>query len=441
MRRRVALVALCAANIGLLTLPENALAQPAGRQIRLVVPFPAGGPTDIVARPFAKMLGDALKSVVVIDNRGGAGGSLGADAVAKSAPDGRTLLMATVGTHAINPALYKKLPYDAVRDFTPIALVALAPVAIVVHPSQPVKTVADLVALAKRRPEAELRLRGRRNARSSYRGNVQDRRRYRHPARSLPGQRAGGDRSDRRSNPDHVRSAAVGVVERARQANCAPSLSAARRVRPVLPTCLRSRSPATTDLRPPRGGAFLRRPSCLPTWHAALAGEIERIVRSDAFRGRLEPWACSRLFSAAAVSLNFSAASSKNGARPCATPAQRLTESMKLNDEEEDILAGKSGPVARQALQHQIKVGEFFGAEDFVPVTQAHIMADTESLGEAGVRWLEGLAASPDGQRRVRIPTITDPRGTDFSRPRSWVRPPRCSTWNGAPLPRSRAWA
>src|SRR5262245_64604973 len=89
---------------------------------------------------------------------------------------------------------------------------------------------------------------------------------------------------------------------------------------------------------------------------------------------------------------------------------------MTLNDEERDILAGKAGPVARQALQHQLKVGEFFGAEDFVPVTQAHIMADTESLGEAGVRWLEGLAAAAEGQVRVRVPTITDPRGTDFAK-------------------------
>ena len=89
---------------------------------------------------------------------------------------------------------------------------------------------------------------------------------------------------------------------------------------------------------------------------------------------------------------------------------------MKLNDEESDILAGKAGPVPQQALRHQIKVGEFFGAADFVPVTQAHIMADTESLGEAGVQWLEGLAATTDGQRRVRIPTITDPRGTDFAK-------------------------
>jgi len=88
---------------------------------------------------------------------------------------------------------------------------------------------------------------------------------------------------------------------------------------------------------------------------------------------------------------------------------------MRLNDEENDILAGKKGFVAQQALQHQMKVGEFFGAEDFVPVTQAHLMADTESLGEAGVRWLERLAATDDPRRQVRIPTITDPRGTDFA--------------------------
>ena len=89
---------------------------------------------------------------------------------------------------------------------------------------------------------------------------------------------------------------------------------------------------------------------------------------------------------------------------------------MKLNDEEQDILGGKLGPVPRRALQHQIMVGDFFGAGDFVPVTQAHIMADTESLGEAGIRWLEGLAAATQGRRRVCIPTITDPRGTDFSK-------------------------
>jgi tripartite-type tricarboxylate transporter receptor subunit TctC len=124
----------------------------AGRQIKLVVPFPAGGPTDIVARPFAQMLGEALKATIIVDNRGGAGGSIGADVVAKSSPDGTTLLVGTVGTNAINAALYTQLFYDPVRDFTPLAEIAHAPVAVVVHPSQPVKTLADLVALARKNP-------------------------------------------------------------------------------------------------------------------------------------------------------------------------------------------------------------------------------------------------------------------------------------------------
>ena len=89
---------------------QHASAQLESKQIRLIVPFPAGGPTDIVARPFAQLLSDALKATVVIDNRGGAGGSIGADVVAKAEPDGTTLIMGTVGTHAINTTLYEKLP-------------------------------------------------------------------------------------------------------------------------------------------------------------------------------------------------------------------------------------------------------------------------------------------------------------------------------------------
>lgn len=124
------------------------------KSIRLVVPFPAGGPTDIVARPLAQFLGDNLKQQVIVDNRGGAGGSIGADSVAKSQADGYTLLMATVGTHAINASLYRNLPYDPVKDFTPIALVAAAPVALVAHPSVPVSSVAELLARAKAQPGA-----------------------------------------------------------------------------------------------------------------------------------------------------------------------------------------------------------------------------------------------------------------------------------------------
>lgn len=123
------------------------------RPLRLVVPFPPGGPTDIVARPLAQLLGEALRQQVLVDNRGGAGGTIGADAVAKSAADGHTLLMGTVGTHAINQSLYRKLPYDSVRDFIPLGLVASAPVAVVVSAAAPYGTVYELMAAARRKPD------------------------------------------------------------------------------------------------------------------------------------------------------------------------------------------------------------------------------------------------------------------------------------------------
>jgi len=151
-RRRLTLAAL----LGLIATPlaiTQASAQSfPDKPLRLIVPFPAGGPTDIVARPLGQLLSDSLKQPVVIDNRGGAGGSIGADLVAKSPPDGYTLIMATVGTHAINGSLYKKLPYDPVKDFTPIALVASAPVAVVVNPAQPYKSIGDLVSAANANP-------------------------------------------------------------------------------------------------------------------------------------------------------------------------------------------------------------------------------------------------------------------------------------------------
>jgi tripartite-type tricarboxylate transporter receptor subunit TctC len=151
-RRRRLLLGGTALALGAWGLPAAAQAGFPSRPLRLVVPFPAGGPTDIVARPLAQLLGEALGQVVNVDNRGGAGGSIGADAVAKSAADGYTLLMATVGTHAINPALYRKLPYDAQADFTPLGVVASAPVALVVHPGTPYQTVAELIAAAKAAP-------------------------------------------------------------------------------------------------------------------------------------------------------------------------------------------------------------------------------------------------------------------------------------------------
>jgi tripartite-type tricarboxylate transporter receptor subunit TctC len=122
------------------------------KPIRLVVPFPAGGTTDILARAVGQKLGEHLGQQVVVDNKPGAGGNIGSDIVAKSAPDGYTLVMGTVGTHAINASLYKKMPYDHIKDFVPVSLVALVPNILVAHPSVPVNSVKDLIAYAKANP-------------------------------------------------------------------------------------------------------------------------------------------------------------------------------------------------------------------------------------------------------------------------------------------------
>jgi len=122
------------------------------KSIRMVVPFNAGGTTDILARAIGQKLSEVFGQQVVVDNRAGAGGNIGADVVAKSAPDGYTLLMGTVGTHAINPSLYAKMPFDHLKDFVPITQVAAVSNVLVVHPSVPAKSVAELIALAKAKP-------------------------------------------------------------------------------------------------------------------------------------------------------------------------------------------------------------------------------------------------------------------------------------------------
>ena len=125
------------------------------KPIRLIVPYPPGGPLDIVARALADKVKDSLGTVVV-ENKPGAGGNLGADLAAKAAPDGATIVMGAVATHAINPWLYTKMPYDALRDFTPITGVAQVPNVLVMNPETAdrlgVKSVADLVAYAKKNP-------------------------------------------------------------------------------------------------------------------------------------------------------------------------------------------------------------------------------------------------------------------------------------------------
>jgi len=131
----------------------DALAQayPA-KPVRLVLPFPPGGGTDVVGRLLAQKLGQALGQQVIVDNRAGAGGRIGTDLVAKSPPDGYTLLLATSSVMGTGPALYKKLPFDMPKDFAPVSLVAYTAYVLVTHPSVPAKSVKELVALAKSKP-------------------------------------------------------------------------------------------------------------------------------------------------------------------------------------------------------------------------------------------------------------------------------------------------
>jgi tripartite-type tricarboxylate transporter receptor subunit TctC len=151
MKTRWALAAAALAALCALPAAAQDAAYP-NRPVRLVVPFPAGGTTDIIARAVAQRFGEVFGQSFVVDNRPGAGGNLGAGLVARAAPDGYTLVMGTVGTHAINPSLYAQMPYDHVKDFAPVLLVAGVPNVLEVNPELPVHTVGELVAYAKANP-------------------------------------------------------------------------------------------------------------------------------------------------------------------------------------------------------------------------------------------------------------------------------------------------
>ena len=151
-RRAAALLAACAAGFATATR-----AQPApypNQPIRLVVPYPAGGAVDFLGRQFATRLGTELRQTVLVDNRAGAGGLIGADHVAKARADGYTLVLGTNSSHSIAPSVVRKMPYDPVHDFAPVSLLAVTPYVVVVHPDVPAKNLAELIALARARPGA-----------------------------------------------------------------------------------------------------------------------------------------------------------------------------------------------------------------------------------------------------------------------------------------------
>jgi len=154
LRRRAGLALVAALATGALLAPALGQAQAAypSKPIHIVVPFPPGGSTDVLARRIGDKLASAWGQPVVVDNRAGAGGTVGADYVAKSAPDGYTLLMGVTGSNAIAQALYAKLPYDVVKDFAPVSMVVSAPLVLAVNPDVKVRTAQEFLALAKSRP-------------------------------------------------------------------------------------------------------------------------------------------------------------------------------------------------------------------------------------------------------------------------------------------------
>ena len=137
---------------GLASMAWPAVHAEPGKTLRLIVPFPPGGSTDILARAIGAKLGAALGQTVVIDNKPGAGGALGAGEAARAEPDGNTLLMGHIGVLAVNPSLYPKLPYDALKSFVPVAWVARVPNVLVVNANAPIKSLADLIAKARAQP-------------------------------------------------------------------------------------------------------------------------------------------------------------------------------------------------------------------------------------------------------------------------------------------------
>ena len=150
-RRTLTLTAITLLAAALTPLSALAQAYPS-KPIRLIVPFPAGGATDILARALSQKLGEKIGQTVVVENRPGAGGTIGADAASKSAADGYTLLLATSSTHSIGPAINPKIPYNAETDFTPISYVASSPNIVVVPNTLPVKTMRELIDYARKNP-------------------------------------------------------------------------------------------------------------------------------------------------------------------------------------------------------------------------------------------------------------------------------------------------
>ena len=225
----------------------SALAGPAwsddkwpAKPIVYIVPFPAGGTTDILARLIAQKLGTVLNTAIVIENKGGAGGSVGSEVASRAAPDGYTIVGGTISSHAINVSLYPKIGYDPVKSFEPITLIGTNPTVLVVNQASPYKTLADVIAAGKAKKHAHRRLGRQRHLAASLARAAEIEGRHRHHAHPVQGQRPGDPGRDGRPGRHDVRHH--------------------RRRRPA-----HRERPACARLPSPRPSACRRCPTCRPS--------------------------------------------------------------------------------------------------------------------------------------------------------------------------------
>ena len=277
--RRRSVVAL-----GLAALASPSLRAQGGwptKPVRIVVPFAPGGTTDILARALAPELAKAFGQTFIVENKAGAGGNVGADLVAKSPPDGYTLLMGTVGTQAINPSLYPKMPYDAIKDFVPITLVAGVPNVLVMNPAKARRpgspTCARLIAYAQRASrQAQHGVERQRHLDPPLGRAVQDDDRDLHGPLPVQGLGAGAARPDRRHDGPDVRQPALGAAtDQVRQADGARRDQRERSAAlPDVPTI--AEAGPVKGFEASRGSACWRRPGRRPTSSSACSRKRRR---------------------------------------------------------------------------------------------------------------------------------------------------------------------
>ena len=418
MRKPVFVALLAALAVG---SAQSAAAQAPypNKLITVIVPFAAGGPTDVVTRLVGEHMSRTLGQQLVVENVGGAGGSTGMTRAAQATPDGYTIAVGNMGTQSAAPALYPNLKYDPATSFEQVGVVNFTPQAIVAKKDTAAGDLKAFIDYLQANHEKLSYGHAGVGSISHVSGTLFNAKfglkpglvAYRGTAPAL-NDLVGGQ-------IDYMVDQSLNVIPQIKAGTIKVYAVAA-------PDAARKHS-ARADHQGARRRFHLQRLER----HGGAQGHAQGDRRQARRRARQGAGRChhsralrgarqhrpagrrSRPGRTAEAGRERDGAHHAGAQRGCR--GRKIRSPCGLTEEERAMLAGEQGPVRQWAVRHQIAVGEFFDAPDFVPVGQAHVMADTESLGEAGVAWLEGLAAATTAHRRVRIPTITDPRGLDFA--------------------------